>query len=709
MQIRFTIYAIGIFLSFYNLSAQGELCNTSEKPVDEPAITLQQLSDLITTPDFYNSNHRYIDDLGYRGGRYSAGFIDTWLGETQIMFPYNGVPITVNLTNTTIAANSTNALYWMTLAMGQEYMNADMQWMMGVGAKETFSGTPLAGPPFNTNAEGAYGPFEVELFTGVDRAISYPTFYPEYQTLLENAQDIATSGITPLDFMNDYIGLDPVDPVTLDKATVVNGYIMSVGNFFNVYNWFSYAKDLCWHKVIDNPADRYYTLAAMTVTYNLGVFSADPIAETMNKDNYEATHTNPTARDLLPQGNSFYRKHITEVIESIVARSQEAMTNTSIPLWDHQIDWNTIERFFMGEGGTVTIQGKGGLFKHFHTNNTTRKQEIMTTLEDAFDILKGKAPSSSSTTISYRYDWLALLRTVKQHFSNEPIFVKPNAGDGSLRINAYSMVGGCCVETPEIIIDQACLDETTGFGLSLSVDTVAWEILDTNSSILFSSTDIFGNYDFTMAGNYTIQATITQTNPDTKEMITSVLTETIIFDQDPDSFDDRAAFQGNDIVVTPADTEGNIEYALDDIDGVYQNSTRFGNVTPETHTIFIKRNGCISSIEVSPDKEDDPNNPNNPNTPNDQLIIPEYFTPNGDGFHDTWHITDTTNTLLTVESRLYIFDRYGKLLTQLIPNQSGWDGFYSGKQMPSSEYWFTLEYLDNNNPKRIVGHFSLIR
>jgi hypothetical protein len=46
-----------------------------------------------------------------------------------------------------------------------------------------------------------------------------------------------------------------------------------------------------------------------------------------------------------------------------------------------------------------------------------------------------------------------------------------------------------------------------------------------------------------------------------------------------------------------------------------------------------------------------------------QLInSPKYFTPNGDSFNDTWNITDMPNQ---DDPKLYVFDRYGKLLKQL--------------------------------------------
>ena len=61
-------------------------------------------------------------------------------------------------------------------------------------------------------------------------------------------------------------------------------------------------------------------------------------------------------------------------------------------------------------------------------------------------------------------------------------------------------------------------------------------------------------------------------------------------------------------------------------------------------------------------------------------------------------------------SNIYIFNRYGKLITQINPKSSGWDGMFNGKNLPSDDYWFSVELIDNGGTIRVQkGHFSLIR
>ncbi|WP_103865660.1 T9SS type B sorting domain-containing protein [Aquimarina sp. I32.4] len=64
-------------------------------------------------------------------------------------------------------------------------------------------------------------------------------------------------------------------------------------------------------------------------------------------------------------------------------------------------------------------------------------------------------------------------------------------------------------------------------------------------------------------------------------------------------------------------------------------------------------------------------------------------------------------------TQIYIFDRYGKFLKQLRVGGLVWDGTYNGRNMPSSEYWFKVEFDDTTglDTKRrgFSGSFSLIR
>ena len=135
--------------------------------------------------------------------------------------------------------------------------------------------------------------------------------------------------------------------------------------------------------------------------------------------------------------------------------------------------------------------------------------------------------------------------------------------------------------------------------------------------------------------------------------------------------------------------EGEYEYALDTEFSGYQDSNVFFGVAPGFHTVYVRdKNDCGTVRE------------------NIAVIgFPEFFTPNGDGYNDTWHVYGI-NTQNQVNSEVSIFDRFGKLLIKLNPSGAGWDGTFNGILLPSSDYWF---YIKLQNNKIFRGHFSLKR
>lgn len=149
------------------------------------------------------------------------------------------------------------------------------------------------------------------------------------------------------------------------------------------------------------------------------------------------------------------------------------------------------------------------------------------------------------------------------------------------------------------------------------------------------------------------------------------------------------AFSKNQIVTVIEPLGVNYIYQLDN--GTFQVSNVFENVSSGIHSITVKDvNGCSEL------------------TDNNVLVIgyPKFFTPNGDSYNDTWNIVGLKDQL---NSRIYIFDRYGKLLKDISPNGPGWDGNYTGHPMPATDYWFTVEYTEQGITKKFKSHFSLKR
>ncbi len=161
------------------------------------------------------------------------------------------------------------------------------------------------------------------------------------------------------------------------------------------------------------------------------------------------------------------------------------------------------------------------------------------------------------------------------------------------------------------------------------------------------------------------------------------------------------AFSDVQTITVEVDGYGEYQYKLDE--GPWQDSPVFTDVSRGEHKITVRDtktdNPCDDLVI-------------------DDLVIegasvidyPNFFTPNGDGFHDTWNIVGLQGTGAVI----YIFDRYGKLMKQVSPDENGgWDGTFNGNPVPATDYWFTVTYPETVGDtvvnKEFKAHFSLKR
>jgi gliding motility-associated-like protein len=144
-----------------------------------------------------------------------------------------------------------------------------------------------------------------------------------------------------------------------------------------------------------------------------------------------------------------------------------------------------------------------------------------------------------------------------------------------------------------------------------------------------------------------------------------------------------------DLIVTLSNGLGSYEFKIDD--GNFQTSNIFFNVDSGEHTLTIKdvKGGCDDRILIA-----------------NVLKYPKFFTPNNDGYHDTWNIDDLA---FQPNAIIRIFDRYGKFIKEIKPSGPGWDGFYNGNPLPSTDYWFQVFYILNEKEQIFKSHFSMKR
>lgn len=185
------------------------------------------------------------------------------------------------------------------------------------------------------------------------------------------------------------------------------------------------------------------------------------------------------------------------------------------------------------------------------------------------------------------------------------------------------------------------------------------------------------------AGTYTVR--VTNTDGCYKDRTVIVRPSNIATINDIEIVD---ATQNNRVTVLVSG-EGDYEFALDNINGPYQDSNTFDNVMAGLHTVYVRdRNNCGISEELV-----------------SVVGFPKFFTPNDDNIHDFWQVYGITAQFQPM-STIYIFDRTGKLITELDPLSKGWDGTLNGHNLPTSDYWFHVTLQDG---RVLKGHFTLKR
>lgn len=109
-----------------------------------------------------------------------------------------------------------------------------------------------------------------------------------------------------------------------------------------------------------------------------------------------------------------------------------------------------------------------------------------------------------------------------------------------------------------------------------------------------------------------------------------------------------------------------------------------GNADQNLTLRVVSANGCISSDEIFI-------------TVLKPFPIPNVFSPNGDGIHDTWVIPELDKYPDAVVS---VFDRYGRRIFFTEGYKKPWDGTHDGKPVAVATYYYIIE------PRLIPGIFS---
>jgi gliding motility-associated-like protein len=85
-------------------------------------------------------------------------------------------------------------------------------------------------------------------------------------------------------------------------------------------------------------------------------------------------------------------------------------------------------------------------------------------------------------------------------------------------------------------------------------------------------------------------------------------------------------------------------------------------------------------------------------------VIPNVFSPNGDGINDTWIIRYLDSY---PGATVQIFDRYGKRIFSSVGYNNPWNGTIGGNPVPAGVYYYIVD--PKNGLKPINGSLTIIR
>jgi gliding motility-associated-like protein len=84
------------------------------------------------------------------------------------------------------------------------------------------------------------------------------------------------------------------------------------------------------------------------------------------------------------------------------------------------------------------------------------------------------------------------------------------------------------------------------------------------------------------------------------------------------------------------------------------------------------------------------------------LLIPTGFTPNNDGFNDTWIIQGSENY---PEINVEIFNRWGQSLYSSRGYEEPWNGIFEGNRVAMASYYYVITLEPGSEP--LTGYFTI--
>ncbi|WP_184545395.1 gliding motility-associated C-terminal domain-containing protein [Mucilaginibacter sp. FT3.2] len=271
---------------------------------------------------------------------------------------------------------------------------------------------------------------------------------------------------------------------------------------------------------------------------------------------------------------------------------------------------------------------------------------------------------------------------------------------GANAVQFYDIAGG--------IFEYGLVTGTNPVSIVISPDNKTMYVANYNSHDI-AVIDIAGRFVaykidvFTPAGNMAISPDGTRlyvSNPTTKKVtVINALTNGIITTVDV----------GDTPAGITVNSDGSKVYVVNSLSAYISVIDAATNTTIQpiavqpggSYMAIYNDNECTGqpltfSITVEP-------SPTPPVTPGG-IIIPNTFSPNGDGTNDLWVIQ---NINAYPNNTVEIFNRYGQRLFRSIGYSIPWNGTFNGKSVPTATYYYIVNLKNGNKP--LSGSVTVIR
>jgi gliding motility-associated-like protein len=177
----------------------------------------------------------------------------------------------------------------------------------------------------------------------------------------------------------------------------------------------------------------------------------------------------------------------------------------------------------------------------------------------------------------------------------------------------------------------------------------------------------------------------------------AVIGQTILVSPNPhaDAGPARTVLEGGSIVLDGSGTGNDISYLWVPDSAMDNNQIATPQISPTNDIVYTlivsSAAGCSDSSQVEVTVLKKP-------------IVPNAFSPNGDGINDTWVIRylDTYPG-----ADVSVFNRYGQLVYHSTGYYTPWDGRYDGKPLPVATYYWIIN--PKNGRAQMSGSVTIIR